>query len=60
MAAAMLLKVFGNQPWVNALTCAWISIGNLWMFGELLAAMKKARINEGGNEHAVFRKTGAL
>ncbi|MFR5853737.1 MAG: DUF6796 family protein [Lachnospiraceae bacterium] len=60
MAAAMLPKVFGNQPWVNALTCAWISIGNLWMFGGLLAAMKKARINEGGNEHAVFRKTGAL
>lgn len=60
MAAAMLLKLFGNQPWVNALTCAWISIGNLWMFGGLLAAMKKARINEGGNEHAVFRKTGAL
>lgn len=43
MAAAMLLQVFGNYPWVNALACAWISIGNLWMFGGLLAVMKKAQ-----------------
>ena len=43
MAAAMLLNIFGNQPWVNAVSCAWISVGNLWMFGGLLAAMKLAR-----------------
>ena len=43
MAAAMLTNAFGNQPWVNALSCAWISVGNLWMFGGLLAARKKAR-----------------
>ncbi len=43
MAAAMLLNVFGNQPWVNAITCAWISVGNLWMYGGLLAMMKNAR-----------------
>lgn len=43
MAAAMLLGVCGNHPWVNAVTCAWISIGNLWMFGGLLAMMKRAR-----------------
>ena len=43
MAAAMLLNVFGNQPFVNAVSCAWISVGNLWMFGGLLAMMKKAR-----------------
>ena len=43
MAAAMLTNAFGNQPWVNALSCAWISVGNLWMFGGLLAAGKKAR-----------------
>ena len=44
MAAALLLNVFGNRPWVNALTCAWLSVGNLWMFGGLLAAMKKAQL----------------
>ena len=43
MTAAMLLNVFGNQPFVNAISCAWISVGNLWMFGGLLAMMKKAR-----------------
>lgn len=41
MAAAMLVNVFGNQPWVNALSCAWIGVGNVWMFAGLLAAMKK-------------------
>lgn len=40
MAAAMLLNVFGNQPWVNALSGAWISVGDLWMFAGLLAARK--------------------
>ena len=40
MAAAMLVNVFGNQPWVNALSCAWIGVGNVWMFAGLLAAMK--------------------
>lgn len=44
MAAAMLLNVFGNQPWVNAITCAWISVGNIWMFGGLLAAAKRMKI----------------
>ena len=43
MAAAMLLNVFGNQPWVNAITCAWISVGNIWMFGGLLAVMKRIK-----------------
>lgn len=43
MAAAMLLNVFGNLPWVNALTCAWISVGNLWMFGGLLAMKRMKR-----------------
>lgn len=42
MAAAMLLNVLGNLPWVNALSCAWISVGNLWMFAGLLAARKSA------------------
>lgn len=41
MAAAMLLNVCGNLPFVNAVACAWISVGNLWMFGGLLAMLKK-------------------
>ena len=43
MAAAMLLNIFGNLPWVNALACAWISVGNVWMFSGLLAMMKRAQ-----------------
>ena len=27
MAAAVLMNVFGNQPWANAISCAWISVG---------------------------------
>ncbi len=36
MAAVKLLIVFGNRPWVNALNCAWIGFGAMWMFGGLL------------------------
>jgi len=32
-----------ETPLRNALTAGWISIGNLWMFGGLLATMKKAK-----------------
>ena len=42
MAAAMLMNIFGNYPWVNAITCAWISVGNIWMFGGLLVMMQRA------------------
>ena len=38
-AAALL----GNQPLGNALRCAWLAIGNVWMFGGLLVTMKKAQ-----------------
>ena len=41
MVAAILMTVFGNQAWVNAISCAWISAGNLWMFGGLLAVMRR-------------------
>lgn len=27
----------------NALRCAWLAIGNVWMFGGLLVTMKKAQ-----------------
>ena len=43
MALTMLLKLFPETPLRNALTAGWISIGNLWMFGGLLAMMKKAK-----------------
>ena len=43
MLIAMLPSVFGNVPFANALSCAWIAFGNLWMFGGLLAVMPKVR-----------------
>lgn len=48
MAAAMLLQVAGNYPITNAISCAWISIGAIWMFGGLLATMKKAETGKRG------------
>lgn len=41
MAAVMLLKLLPETALRNALTAAWISFGNLWMFGGLLAATRK-------------------
>ena len=43
MAATMILKLFGDVAITNALTAAWISIGNIWQFGGLLIMMKKAK-----------------
>ena len=43
MAATMLLKFVGNHAVVNGLTAAWISIGNIWMFGGLLLTMRFAQ-----------------
>ena len=43
MAATMLLKFTGNHAVTNGLTSAWISIGNIWMFGGLLLTMKYAK-----------------
>lgn len=40
MAAVLLLNIFGNQPFVNALSCAWLSVGNIWIFGGLLVMVK--------------------
>ena len=50
MGATMLLKFAGNHAGVNGLTAAWISIGNIWMFGGLLLTMKKAK---GGHKHEI-------
>ena len=43
MALTMLLKFFPETPLRNAVTAAWISIGNLWMFGGLLVMLKKVQ-----------------
>ncbi len=43
MLAAMLPSVCGNLPLFNALACAWIAFGNLWMFGGLLILMRRVR-----------------
>lgn len=44
MVIAMLPGVCGNAPFANALSCAWIAFGNLWMFGGLLAVVKRTKI----------------
>lgn len=43
MAAAMLPSFFGNFEFFNALSCAWIAVGNLWQFGGLLATFGKIK-----------------
>lgn len=43
MLIAMLPNVFGNLPFVNALSCAWIAFGNLWMFAGLLIMLRRTR-----------------
>lgn len=40
MALVVPLKFF-NTPFTNALAAGWISLGNIWMFGGLLAATGK-------------------
>lgn len=43
MAAAMLPHALGNLPFLNALACAWIAFGNLFMFAGLLVLMRRVR-----------------
>ena len=43
MTATALLNLFGNHPFINAITAGWISVGNIWMFGGLLLMMNRAR-----------------
>lgn len=42
MIVAMIIGSFGNYPFLNAISCAWIAIGNLWTFGGLFLTLKKA------------------
>lgn len=43
MLIAMLPSLCGNLPFVNALSCAWIAFGSLWMFGGLLILTVKGQ-----------------
>lgn len=43
MLIAVIPGIFVNHPFANALTCAWIAFGNLWMFGMLLAVMNRIK-----------------
>ena len=43
MLVYLLAAALGNRPLGNALRCAWLAIGNVWMFGGLLVTMKKAQ-----------------
>lgn len=50
MAMARCAGIFGNAEWINAVKCAWIGIGGIWMFGGLLIAGKITIKGEIGNE----------
>lgn len=41
MVLALLPGVFGNLPFVHALSCGWIAFGNLFMFVGLLVLMRR-------------------
>lgn len=42
MLLAMLPNVCGNVPAANALSCAWVTFGNLWMFRGLRILLRHA------------------
>ena len=37
------MEMMGGEFCGNALRCAWLAIGNVWIFGGLLVTMKKAQ-----------------
>ena len=41
MLIALIPNIFGNLAPVNALSCAWIAFGNLWMFGGLSVVLRR-------------------
>ena len=43
MVIGLVIELVGSSPLASALSAGWISIGNLWMFGGLLAMMGKAK-----------------
>lgn len=44
MLIALVIGVTGNHPFMNAMFCAWIAFGSLWMFGGLLLMLRKVQI----------------
>ena len=40
-SARALMRLLGDHAITNALATGWISVGNLWMMGGLLIAIKK-------------------
>lgn len=46
IVVGLFLNVFGNQAWANALRCAWLGIGCMWMFGGLLLTIRKGYITQ--------------
>lgn len=38
---AVIASLSRNHAWANAVYCAWLGIGNLWMFGGLMVLAKK-------------------
>ena len=42
----VLMRLLGDHALTNALATGWISIGNLWMMGGLLAITKNTRLEE--------------
>ena len=40
--AAQLAGFLGNLPALNAIACAWLAVGDLWMFGGLLCLARRA------------------
>lgn len=37
------LNIFGSNPLINALKCAWLGLGCMWTFGGLLLSMPKEK-----------------
>ena len=50
MAVAAFLNIFGNHAVINALTAAWISIGNIWQFAGLILFMRRAQSGESASD----------
>ena len=58
MLVYFLAALLGNRPLGNALRCAWLAIGNVWMFGGLLVTMKKAqRAKDRGEDLTANRRS---
>ena len=46
LLAVLVYLLFGKYAWGNAVSAAWISIGNIWQFVGLLVVMKKKKLDQ--------------